>query len=82
MTRMTKLHYEVADCLASAHIADLMPIRCTRLDANGYYHLRAANGDTKTVASGSAQTAWGNAAWPKRGKWAVLWFRCIDSARR
>lgn len=67
------MHYETEDAIARAKSADVFPVRCTKLDAHGYYHLRGANGETRVIASGSAQTAWANAKWPKRGKWAVAW---------
>ncbi len=67
------MHYQTEGALSNAHINDLMPIRCVKLDSNGYYHLRAANGEKRTVAAGTANTAWANAQWPKIGKWAVIW---------
>lgn len=67
------MHYLTEHAISDARIADLMPIRCVKLDKNGYYHLRAATGEARTVAAGTANTAWSNAQWPKTGKWAVIW---------
>lgn len=51
---------------------DIRPIRST-LGENGYYTLRAANGETRTIAAGHANTVLANAGWPAGGKTAVLW---------
>lgn len=66
------MHYQTEDALSRAHQHDLMPIRLVKFDG-GFYVLAAANGAVKRIAAGSANTAWANAQWPKRGKWAVAW---------
>jgi len=52
--------------------SDLTPIRC-RLGDDGYYHLRAANGDRRSIAAGSGHTVLANAGWPKKWKNPCLW---------
>ena len=67
------MHYQTEHALSQARMDDAMPIRCTKYDKNGYYHLRGANGEKRVIAAGTANTAWANAEWPRYGKWAVLW---------
>ncbi len=65
------MNYQTESALSNARINDLMPIRA-KFDG-GWYRLTAATGEKRTVAAGTANTAWANANWPKVGKWAVIW---------
>jgi heat shock protein HspQ len=67
------MHYNTEHAISKAAMADLGAIR-RELKDDGYYHLRAANGERRVIASGSANTAWANAGWPKRGANAVIWW--------
>lgn len=66
------MHYQVEHALSRVRRQNIGTIRRTFLD-NGYYKLRAANGETRRIASGTAQTVLANAGWPKYGINAVLW---------
>jgi hypothetical protein len=67
------MHYQTEHALSRCRQRELMPIRCTMTENGNYYILRAANGDRRSIATGSAHTALANAHWPKYGKNAVLW---------
>lgn len=69
------MHYQTEDAVSRCRQRDLMPIRCTMTDSGNHYILRAANGERRSIATGSAHTALANADWPKFGKNAVLWMQ-------
>ena len=77
------MHYQTEHALAKAAMHELGTIRATLKD-DGYYYLRAANGERRVIASGSANTAWANAGWPKRGANAVIWWyaRPVEAHRK
>lgn len=64
------MHYQTAHAVEQTKA--VAPIRC-KLEADCYYHLRAANGEKRVIGAGSANTCLANAQWPKRGANAVLW---------
>jgi hypothetical protein len=62
---------EVSSALVHAANENLGRIRSEY--RNGWYLLRADNGERKVIAAGSANTVLANSGWPIYGKNALLW---------
>lgn len=64
------MRHDVQDAMNQTE--EIRPIR-SELRADGYYHLRARDGQRRVIGSGHANTVLANAGWPRRGEAAVLW---------
>ena len=62
---------EVISALVHAENTGLGRIRSEY--RNGWYLLRADNGERRLIAAGTAETVLANAGWPTYGKNALLW---------